>query len=91
MGSIPNTMASVVIRIGRSRVWPASSRASVSSFPSSRFWLVRSTSKMAFLATSPSIIISPRMVKTLSELFVIASANKAPTSATGMENSTTSG
>ena len=50
----------VVIRIGRSRIGPALSSASFDRQPSrGRSWLVRSTSRIAFLVTRPISITTP--------------------------------
>ena len=56
---MPKIMASVVIKIGRSRTRAASSSASVRSMPSSRARLAKSTKRMAFLVTRPISMITP--------------------------------
>ncbi|MNQ90995.1 hypothetical protein D3C85_1063580 [compost metagenome] len=91
IGSIPNTMAMVVIKIGRKRAWLASTSASLVSLPSAFKWLVKSTRIIAFLATRPISIIKPKMVKIPIELLVKARASKAPITAKGRENITTKG
>src|SRR5690554_1456955 len=91
IGTIPNTMAIVVIKIGRNLAWLAWIRAVLTVSPAARLWLVKSTIRMAFLATSPMSIIIPRIVKMLIELLVNAKIIITPIKASGMENKTTNG
>ncbi len=52
-GSIARMMVSDVIRMGRKRIGQASFKDCSMLLPSARRWLVRSTSRMEFLATRP--------------------------------------
>ena len=81
----------MVIKIGRNLVFPASINASSVLRPRNFSLLVKSTIKIPFLATKPSIIIIPRPVNKLKLDFANANANKAPIIATGIENKTTNG
>ena len=58
---MPAIIATVVIRMGRSRTWPASSSASRVALPAWRSWLVNSTSRMPFLVTRPMSMMKPIM------------------------------
>ena len=68
-GTMPNTIASVVIRMGRRRTLAASNSASSRPRPgvrvpsgamlSSRERIAKSTSKIAFLVTSPISMMTP--------------------------------
>ena len=82
-GSMPKTMAMVVMMIGRMRIRPACSTASTMPAPALRAWLAKSTSRMAFLVTRPISITRPIMLKTLSVLFHSSSASITPISASG--------
>ena len=65
IGSAPMTVATDVMRIGRSRMRPASSAASIVSMPRSRSWLMYSTSRIEFLVTRPISRIMPIWLYTL--------------------------
>ena len=65
-GSMPKIIASVVMTIGRRRVVPALSSASLRDMPSRRAWFVKSTSRIAFLVTSPISMMRPIMLMMLS-------------------------
>ena len=65
-GSMPKTMAIVVMMMGRMRISPACSSASVTVAPALRAWLAKSTSRIAFLVTRPISITRPIMLNTLS-------------------------
>ena len=84
-GSMPRIMAMVVIRMGRRRIGPAFSTASFTLMPSRTYWLVRSTSRIAFLVTSPINITTPIMAGMPRFLPVSRMASSAPTSASGNE------
>ena len=84
-GTMPKIMARVVIRMGRRRTRAASSSAAPRSMPSSRARLAKSTSKMAFLVTSPMSMITPMMENMLSVLRHITSAPTTPMSVSGSE------
>ncbi len=60
-GIMPAIMATVVMRMGRRRMGPASSSASRVDLPAARSWLVNSTSRMPFLVTSPISMMKPIM------------------------------
>ena len=59
IGSIPNTKAREVIRIGRKRSWAAWMADCIKSPPLSTCTLANSTIKMAFFAASPTSITKP--------------------------------
>jgi hypothetical protein len=59
--SMAKMIVSDVIRIGRSRRGQASASAWSTPWPSARSWLVRSTSRIEFLATRPISRIRPTM------------------------------
>ena len=66
MGSAPITVATEVMRMGRRRIRPASSAASIVAMPRSLSWLMYSTSRIEFLVTSPISRIMPIWLYTLS-------------------------
>ena len=82
-GSMPKTMAMVVMMMGRMRMRPAWSSASATLAPALRAWLAKSTSRMAFLVTSPISITRPIMLKMLSVLRHSSRASITPISANG--------
>ena len=61
----PTIVAIVVIRIGRSRVRPASIVASISGLPRARSTLAKSTSSTPFDTTMPTIMMMPMKLFTL--------------------------
>ena len=67
---MPKIIASVVIRIGRSRTWPASRMRLAHALPSRMPWLVKSTSRIAFLVTRPISMMKPMIEKMLSVVLV---------------------
>ncbi len=95
-GTMPKIMASVVIRMGRSRTRAASSRACSRGRPS-RIWpvsgslcgprarMAKSTSKMAFLVTSPMSMTTPMMENMDRAEPNIISASTTPISVSGSE------
>ena len=90
-GTIPATIAIVVIKIGRKRAWFACINAVTVSSPSCLRWLAKSTNIIAFLATNPISIMIPKRVKILSDILANAKATKAPMNESGIENNTTKG
>ena len=82
-GTMPKIIARVVIRIGRSRTLAASSRASLRSMPSSRARIAKSTSKIAFLVTSPISMMTPMTENIDSVELNIISASTTPISVRG--------
>ena len=91
IGDIPIIIETVVITMGLILAFPASIRASKVLIPVSFMALVLSTRRIAFLPTSPISMITPRIEKILNDFIVKARARRAPTMATGIENSTTNG
>ena len=85
-GSMPKIIASVVITIGRRRVEPALTSASLRERPSRRAWFAKSTSRIAFLVTSPISMISPIMLMMFRLSPVASSASATPTSDSGSES-----
>jgi hypothetical protein len=61
IGTIAATSITVVIRIGRRRVWFASMIASVLGLPRARSWFVASTWRMPFFFTIPISMNSPNI------------------------------
>ena len=83
---MPPIMAMVVMTMGRARLRPASTIASVRGTPRRISSMAKSTSMMAFLVTMP---ISIRMPITTGRLIgwpVMASATMAPPIESGSEN-----
>lgn len=60
-GSTPNTNASEVMRMGRSRKWAASSTASTRPCPSACRSFANSTIRMAFFVERPMVASSPTL------------------------------
>ena len=58
-GNMPATIATVVITIGRARLWPASRSAVIRSLPARISSIAKSTSRIEFLATMPISIRKP--------------------------------
>ena len=83
---MPKIMASVVITIGRKRVVPASTSASNRFIPSRRCWLALSTSRIAFLTTSPINMMNPMTENMFSVEPPTISPSITPTSASGKED-----
>ena len=83
IGNMPNTIAAVVMMIGRMRVCPACSTASIMPAPARRAWFAKSTSRIAFFVTRPISITRPIIEKTLSVLRHNSSASITPISASG--------
>jgi hypothetical protein len=90
-GTMPKTIASVVIRIGRSRTRAACSRACVRSMPASRDRMAKSTSRMAFFVTSPISMTMPMMENMFSVEPKNSSASTTPISVSGSELISASG
>ena len=61
IGTMAATSITVVIRIGRSRVWLASTIASCRDSPLARSWLVASTCRMPFFLTIPTSMNRPNI------------------------------
>jgi hypothetical protein len=55
IGSMPNTIATAVMMIGRTRAWPACSSACEALAPALRAWFANSTRRIALFVTSPII------------------------------------
>jgi len=99
-GTMPKTIASVVIRIGRRRTRAACNSASSRaiggvSWPMacvpSRERIAKSTSRMAFLVTSPISITMPMMLNMLSVERNASSASTTPINVSGSELISASG
>jgi hypothetical protein len=90
-GTMPKTIAAVVIRMGRRRVAPAFSSASLMPCPRSRSCTAKSTNRIAFFVTRPINMIRPIMAKMLMLMLAISSPPKAPISAKGKETMIVSG
>ena len=91
IGSSPRMVVAVVIRIGRMRRRPASTRASSRDIPSERSMFTASIRTMAFLTTIPASITAPIIPTTLTEWPVSTSARTAPMIPSGTVNMTTNG
>ena len=91
IGSMPNTVAAAVIRIGRSRTRPASTSASSSFEPAARSALAKSTSKIAALVTSPISMMMPMKLKMLRVMPETQMPPKAPITESGSETMMTKG
>ena len=85
------TVATEVIRIGRSRMRPASSAASIVAIPRSLSWLMYSTSRIEFLVTRPISRIMPIWLYTLMVEPASLSVKSAPVTASGTARSTVNG
>ena len=85
-GRLPMIVEMVVIRMGRSLRGPAVRIASWRSTPSRRSWLVKSTSRMAFLVTSPKSMMIPIIDMMLMVWPAISSKPIAPAIESGREN-----
>ena len=84
-GSMPKIIAVVVMRIGRSRIWPAASSASSRLMPRRCPWFAKSTSNIAFLVTRPIRKTRPIIEKMLSVVPVKRSASITPTIESGSD------
>ena len=91
IGRMPKMVASVVIRIGRSRMLAAPATASSSGIPRARRWFAYSTIRIAFLVTSPISMMSPIWEKMFSVIRSANSVSRAPNTASGTENRIVSG
>ena len=88
----PKILAAEVIRSGRRRFKPASTRASRFDRPSSRRrWLTASIKTIALLTTMPASITAPIKATTLTVLDVKASAATTPIAASGRVKMMTKG
>ena len=84
MGSMPAPMASVVMMMGRARLWHASIRASKRFSPCSRrARMAYSTSKIEFLVATPISMIKPISEGIDSDLCASSSPTNAPPSDSG--------
>ena len=81
----------MVIRIGRSRVRPASTVASISGLPRARSTFAKSTSSTPFDTTMPTIMMMPMKLFTLSVVPVRYSIRNTPVTPSGTLNMITSG
>ena len=84
-GSMPPTMAIVVMTMGRARLRPASTMASLRGTPRRISSTAKSTSMMAFLVTMPMSIRMPMTTGRLMGFDVRASATMAPPMENGSE------
>ena len=84
-------VAIVVIKIGRSRVLPASTVASISGCPRLRSTLAKSTSSTPLLTTMPTIMITPMKLFTDRVVPVRYSASTTPARPSGTLHMITSG
>ena len=82
-GIMPAIMATVVMRIGRKRMGPASSMASLAERPSSRSWFANSTMRMPFLVTRPMSMMMPIMANMLIGSLMSSRPPSAPMIASG--------
>jgi hypothetical protein len=85
-GIMPNTIAAVVIMIGRKRMMPACTKASRTGLPSARSWFAKSTSRIAFFVTRPINMMMPIIEKMLSVLPVRYRPPNAPTTDKGNDS-----
>ena len=84
VGSMPSTMAALVMRMGRKRSGPASSTAWSGASPCSRTrTMARSMSRMAFFVTRPISSTMPIKAPIAMVLSVRNSARTPPTRASG--------
>ena len=89
---MPKIIASVVIRIGRSRTWPASQERLVQRCARrAARWLAKSTSRIAFFVTRPISMMKPMIEKMLSVVPVNSSASSTPISDSGSDTMIASG
>ena len=88
---MPKIIAAVVMRIGRSRTWPACSSASGIDRPALRPWLAKSTSRIAFFVTRPISMTRPIIEKMFSVEPVTSSASITPISDSGSDAMIASG
>ena len=84
-------VVTLVMTIGRMRVWPASTMASSNSRPARRFWLMRSTRIMASLTVMPASMMTPMKDMMLKGMPSRKSRSTAPTPASGMVRRMTKG
>src|SRR6266849_5166649 len=91
IGTRPTMVAMVVMRIGRSRVRPASTVASIRSLPRSRSTLAKSTSRTPFETTMPTIMMIPMKLFTESVVPVSQSMRNTPEMPSGTLNMITKG
>ena len=87
---MPPIIAAVVIRIGRSRTGPRPATPRPACAPAAR-GLAKSTSRMAFLVTSPISMMKPIIEKMLSVVPVSSSARNTPMSENGSDAMIASG
>ena len=87
-GSMPAISAKVVIRIGRSRRWPAAISASSRVMPLASRLRAASSSRIAFFATSPCSMMMPMKLIRFSVLCVTSSASTTPIGVKSSENIT---
>src|SRR6185437_4213880 len=90
-GSMPATMATVVMTMGRARLWPDSRMAVSRSLPARISSIAKSTSRMAFLATIPISIRKPIMTPSDRGFCVSIRASTAPPRDSGSEERMVSG
>ena len=82
-GNMPAIIAAVVMRMGRRRVCPASTMASLRAMPSRvRRW-TKSTSRMEFFVTNPISMMMPMIENRFSVLPHSNNARNTPTSDRG--------
>ncbi len=86
IGVSARTVVRVVIRIGRSRIRPPATIASVFAIPSRRSRLMQSTSTIAFFTTMPASMITPMSTMTLTVEPENTSAQTTPIAPSGIVN-----
>ncbi len=91
MGASPTMVAIVVIRIGRSRVRPAATVASMRDWPRARSTFAKSTRSTPLETTMPTIMMMPMALLTLSVVPVAQSMTNTPVTPSGTVNMMTSG
>src|SRR5882757_4046882 len=82
-GSMPATMATVVMTMGRARLWPDSMIASNRDFPARISSIAKSTNRMEFLATIPINMRYPMTTEIEKGRLVSSSARAAPPNDSG--------
>ena len=81
----------LVMRMGRSRVRPASLMAAIFSRPRSRAWLIASINTMALFTTMPASMMRPMSATELMVVPVMYSPHTGPMSPIGIVNRMTNG
>ena len=90
MGSMPATIAQLVIRIGRSRLAAPVTAASGTAAPPTLLRSANVTSRMAFATATPIAMIAPMSDSMFSVVPVIRSATATPAITAGIVSMTAS-